>query len=620
MPEYLLRGSPAEYDLRVRLHRDMNFTMIRNWMGSTTSEAFYDACDRYGLLVWDDFWLNSSGGLPRDLMVFQANVIEKLKRLRNHPSIALWCGDNEGYPAQPLNDWLATDIRVFDGRHYHPNSHSDSLSGSGPWTQLDPRDYFLRAAPGSWGGEPGWGMRSEIGSAVFVNFDSLKRFIPEKNWWPRNEMWDRHFFGPSAANAGPDAYRQAITDRYGTPKDIEDFCRKAQLLNVETTRALFEGWLDHLWDDASGALLWMSQSAYPSMVWQTYDYYFDATGAYWGAKSACEPVHIQWNCGSDEVKIINHLPAELKGVRAEARIYGLDGREIDGLAQTAVIDAPGSAATSCFRLTGLSADLARGAGVRVSSVHVPGREGEKLVDGDDSTRWESDYALQPWAEIDLRAPQRVSRVVLRWEPDHARVYKIQLSDDARDWHDVFCQPACAGGDESATFPSALARYVRMYCIEKATPYGISLHAVEVYGDAPRPPAATHFVRLRLTASDGRLISENLYWRGTRPLDYTGFDQMAAAKLQMRSEVASRAGQRGLLARLTNPVDSPSAAFAIRLQIVDSKTGERILPIFAEENYLTLMRGESRDVFVAFDAPDEIRNRATLAATPFNAPH
>jgi hypothetical protein len=93
--------------------------------------------------------------------------------------------------------------------------------------------------------------------------------------------------------------------------------------------------------------------------------------------------------------------------------------------------------------------------------------------------------------------------------------------------------------------------------------------------------------------------------------------MATAKLQVRSEAASRAGQRGLLAHLTNPADSPAAAFAIRIQVVDAKTGERILPIFAEQNYLTLMRGESRDVFVAFDAPDEIRNRATLVAIPFN---
>ena len=55
---------------------------------------------------------------------------------------------------------------------------------------------------------------------------------------------------------------------------------------------MYEGWLDRMWEDASGIMTWMGQSAYPSMVWQTYDYYYDLTGAFWGAKSACEPVHI----------------------------------------------------------------------------------------------------------------------------------------------------------------------------------------------------------------------------------------------------------------------------------------------------------------------------------------
>ena len=63
-----------------------------------------------------------------------------------------------------------------------------------------------------------------------------------------------------------------------SPK-IED-CRKAQLVNIESNKAMYEGWLDRMWEDASGIMTWMGQSAYPSMVWQTYDYYYDLTGAF----------------------------------------------------------------------------------------------------------------------------------------------------------------------------------------------------------------------------------------------------------------------------------------------------------------------------------------------------
>jgi len=617
MPEYLLRCGPPEYDTRVRLHQDMNFNIIRNWLGSTTSDAFYDACDRYGIMVWDDFWLNSSGGLPRDLNVFNANAVEKLKRLRNHPCIVLWCGENEGEPPAPLNEWLATDVKTFDGRHYHPNSHSDSLSGSGPWQPLEPKEYFLNAAPGSWGGENGWGMRSEIGTAVFVNLESLKRFIPPEKLWPRNEMWDQHYFGPAATYAGPDRYEGFLNDRYGKPAGIEEFCQKAQLLNLETTKAMFEGWGDNLWNDATGIIIWMSQSAYPSMVWQTYDYYLDATGAYWGAKQACEPIHIQWNCGTNSVNVINTTLTELTSVTAEARIYGLSGIELEALRQSAVIDVGKNSRSRCFKVAGNSGDLARKKPVTVSSVHVPSREGDKLTDGDDATRWESDYADQPWAYVDLGEPQRISKVILKWEAAFAKTYKLQVSTDARDWCDVYYGHDARGGVETAEFPAIEARYVRLFCIEKSSSYAVSLWTMEVYGDNPAIPGDVHFLRLRLTDRTGKLLSENLYWRGTKDLDFRGLNQLAPVALQVQTRRAELDGRTVLTAQITNPPPSATAAFAIHLQVIDPQTGERVLPVIASANYFTLMRGESREVTLEFAAPADVAHRAQLRVTPFN---
>ena len=95
--------------------------MIRNWIGSVTDDEFYQACDKYGIMVWDDFWLNSNSNLPDDVFAFNMNAVEKIKRLRNHACIAVWCGDNEGYPLPPLNKWLEEDVNVYDGgdRAYH---------------------------------------------------------------------------------------------------------------------------------------------------------------------------------------------------------------------------------------------------------------------------------------------------------------------------------------------------------------------------------------------------------------------------------------------------------------------------------------------------------------------
>ncbi len=244
MSEWMLRCRGEEYDHKIRLHREMNYNMIRNWIGSVTDEEFYDACDRYGIMVWDDFWLNSHPNLPDDLYAFQHNAIEKIKRLRNHPCIAVWCGDNEGYPLAPLNDWLAGNVKYYDGgdRWYQPISNNDGLSGSGPWANFHPSWYF-NEYPMMYGfqGKPGWGFRTEIGTAVFTTFESFRKFMPEESWWPRNEMWDKHFFGPQAANASPDKYFETVARNYGEPSGIEDFCRKAQLLNIEVNKAMYEG-------------------------------------------------------------------------------------------------------------------------------------------------------------------------------------------------------------------------------------------------------------------------------------------------------------------------------------------------------------------------------------------
>ena len=356
MAEFMLRCHGKDYDTKLRFHQAMHFNMIRNWMGMTADEAFYDACDRYGMMVWDEFWLNSGGSLPSDVNVYRANAIEKIKQVRSHACVALWCGENEGDPAPPLNDWLRADIQTYDGgdRRYQPNSHAGDLSGSGPWHDLGLKQYFRRVSNGSNTGD--YGMRSEVGTATATSFDSLKKFMPKSDWWPRNEMWNRHFLGPSAFNAGPDGYNGDIDARYGDAGSVADYCRKAQLLNQETMKAIYEGWLDHINTGGSGVLIWMSQSAYPSLVWQTYDYYYDLTGAYWGARSACEPVHVYWNADDDRIRVVNTSLRAYPSLRAEAWVYNLDGSpRLHAAGQVA--SRPGTVA-DCFTLhypAGLSA-------------------------------------------------------------------------------------------------------------------------------------------------------------------------------------------------------------------------------------------------------------------------
>lgn len=195
--------------------------------------------------------------------------------------------------------------------------------------------------------------------AAFPTYESTIQFIPEKERWPLpseealkdsdNTVYNKHFFGKEAWNAGPIDYVKSINSRYGECKSLEEFCEKAQLVNLEDMKGMYEAWNDKMWNDATALLIWMSHPAYPSFVWQTYDYYLDPTGCYWGAKQACKSQHVQWNCSTNSVKIVNTTSAQLPSVSVNAHIYDISGREIASQ-ESAPLDVEASNIAEAMRL------------------------------------------------------------------------------------------------------------------------------------------------------------------------------------------------------------------------------------------------------------------------------
>ncbi|SDE47321.1 Beta-galactosidase/beta-glucuronidase [Mucilaginibacter pineti] len=619
MSEYLLRCRGDEYDTKIKLHREMNFNMIRNWIGSTTDEEFYDACDKYGIMVWDEFWLNANPNLPADLNAFNSNAIEKIKRFRNHPAIAVWCADNEGWPEPPLSGWLKEDLTTFDGgdRWYQPNSHAENLTGSGPWDNRDPRFYFT-AYPTATGGNKGWGLRTELGTAVFTNFESFKRFIPKDKWWPRNEMWNQHFFGPLAFNAGPDNY-DASVNAYGTAKDIEDYCRKAQFVNVEANKAMFEGWQDHIGEDASGIMTWMSQSAYPSMVWQTYDYYYDLTGAYYGAKKACEPLHIQWNPVDNAIKVINTTHADAGELTATAEIYNLDGKLVNHYSDSKTIDAPSNSATECFKLKLSESKLNLALNKPVFASSSTNGDPSAVNDGNNGTRWASRSNDDEWIYVDLGKEEVINGVGLNWEDAYPKTFKVQVSNDAKRWNDVYVTNEGRPGEQQISFVENTARYVRVQGVERGTYWGYSLWNFEVYqGDvASEGLSAVHFIKLKLTDKAGKLVSDNFYWRGNKRKDYSALSTLPKVDLKVSSKTVKSDGKYYITAQITNPSSSVAVAFGVRVQTINSATGEQILPAITSDNYFSLLKGETKTIKIEFNADALGKGTASLKVEPYN---
>ena len=326
-PEMLLNYRGREYDIAVAYHADMNFTIIRNWVGMTGDKEFYEACDRHGVMVWQDFWLANpwDGPDPYYPGLFEEVAEEYIRRIRNHPSLAIYVGRNEGNPPEEIDVFLAEAVaREHPGMHYIPHSAAGVVSGGGPYRALPPKDYFSL-----WGHDT---FHSERGMPNVMNYEDMVRAFGIENIEPVNTMqhpnpiYGLHDYTlgvvPGAASAqSADSFNGIIAKAFGEPADAKEFAALAQWVNYDGYRAIFEARSEQ----RRGMILWMSHPAWPSMVWQTYDYYFEPTGAYFGSKKACEPLHILWNPLHDDIEVVNYHAGLRRGLTASCDLVNLDG-------------------------------------------------------------------------------------------------------------------------------------------------------------------------------------------------------------------------------------------------------------------------------------------------------
>lgn len=317
-PENNLNFRAREYDVAVRLHRDMNFNMIRNWVGMTGDEEFYDACDRYGIMVWQDFWLANPGDgpNPNDEHMFMCNARDFTSRMRRHPSIAIYCGRNEGYPPASLDNQLRQTVAEMNpGLEYISSSADDGVSGHGPYWAEPPRTYFDKQT-----GK----LHSERGMPNIMSPEGLMRTIAPQHLWQQGDAWGRHDFTQAGAQRGA-SFNAIIERMFGKVTSAEQFARLAQWENYEGYRAMYEADSKY----RQGLLIWMSHACWPSLTWQCYDYYFEPTAAFYGARKACEPIHIQWNPLTRNVEVVNRSGGCHRWISASRETLDMQGRVVE---------------------------------------------------------------------------------------------------------------------------------------------------------------------------------------------------------------------------------------------------------------------------------------------------
>lgn len=320
--EHNLDYSAEQYDAAVRYHRDMNFTMIRNWVGQIGDNEFYEACDRHGIMVWQDFWLANpyDGPDPYYNDLFMDNAYDFVKRIRNHPSIGLYVGRNEGNPPAVLDNALRELVAAeHPGMHYISHSAADVVSGGGPYRALPIEEYY-----NLWGADK---MHSERGMPNVMNYESMVLSMKESEMCPLNTVehpnnaYGLHDYCLKSAQSAS-SFNDMLHKAFGEPQSAQQFTQWAQWINYNGYRAMFESRSYA----RRGLLLWMSHPAWPSNVWQTYDYYLDPTAAYFGCKKACEPLHVQWNASNNHIEVVNYRAGDCRNLTVLAQVLDQNGK------------------------------------------------------------------------------------------------------------------------------------------------------------------------------------------------------------------------------------------------------------------------------------------------------
>lgn len=352
VPDMMLNRDSLRYDYEMRLCRNSNINLVRIWGGGVTPcDEFFEAADRYGLMVWSDFWITGdtqgefkgSPDWPIEGEVFVKNVRNTIKRIRNHPSLLVWTGGNEGHARKELYDVMRKSIITLDGtRPYIPSSSGfaklpagwdgswpDNLPtgvySGGPYTWQDPKVYYSKAIAGK-----DWVFKDETGIPSMPPYNIMHKIIPDLVWdktlpFPLNHTWGYH--DAATGNGKWDLYYKEMVKRYGEPVSMENFADKMQLMNAIGYQGIFEA-AGHKLNDIGGVMLWKLNAAFPSVVWQVYDWYLMPNAGYYFMQNACEPVHIQLNISDLKVLAINRTYKEIPGLTAQADIFNISSGSV----------------------------------------------------------------------------------------------------------------------------------------------------------------------------------------------------------------------------------------------------------------------------------------------------
>ena len=325
------------YDTLTHRALEANFNMLRVWGGGLyEADAFYDLCDERGLLVWQEFIFACAKYPATDLSFVeevQREAVFHIRRLASHPSLVVWCGNNEmewgawqwGYDRQTpvLPDYALFHLvlprllaQEDPGRYYQPSSpwspdgqlpNADALGDQHPWSigfvDTDFRKYRTMTCR----------FPNEGGILGPTALPTVLACLPEGQRRVQSFAWQVHdnAIDSWAEPSPPDQMLRQWLGKDIRNLDLEEYTYWAGLVQGEGLREYCENFRRRMFDTAA-AIFWMYNDTWPATrSWTIVDYYLRRTPAFWAVRRAMQPVHVVVAFEDDQISVfgVNDTPA-----------------------------------------------------------------------------------------------------------------------------------------------------------------------------------------------------------------------------------------------------------------------------------------------------------------------
>ncbi len=359
--DLFLRYMPEKDAAQIRYVKEMNMNSLRFEGFWGNNQHIYDLCDQNGLLLmvgwscqweWPDYLgleliVNENDDESQTIaegaelygvkLTAQEEVLlsdyfrDQIKWLRNHPSIFCWAVGSDAMPKPSLEKKYHKTMDEYDDTRsllVSAGEFKSELTGPSGMKMLGPYEYVPPVywfEDKEWGGA--FGFNSETGPGPQIPpLESIKKMMPEEYLWPPdNDMWNYHS-GRKDFNS-VNVYLTALNNRYGAPQNIEELALKAQLMNYEAIRPMFEAFVVNR-PTATGVVQWMLNSPWPEFYWQLYDYYLMPTGAYFGTMKSCQPATLIYNYDDHKVYVSNDAMEGIDNYTAHITLFDINSRVV----------------------------------------------------------------------------------------------------------------------------------------------------------------------------------------------------------------------------------------------------------------------------------------------------